>query len=42
MKRLKHWLASRRRKREEDKRIKQRIEEVHRMVREELLKKTGD
>jgi len=39
MKRLKHWLASRRRKREEDQRIKQRIKEVQRMAREELLKK---
>ena len=38
MKRLKHWLATRRRKREEDKRIKQRIEEVYRMMREILLK----
>jgi len=39
MKRLKQWLVSRRRKREEDQRIKQRIEEVQRMAREELLKK---
>ena len=39
MKRFKQWLASRRRKREEDKRIKQRIEEVHQMMREVLLKK---
>ena len=39
MKRFKQWLANRRRKREEDKLIKQRIEEVHQMMREVLLKK---
>ena len=42
MKRLKQWLASRRRKREENKRIKQRIEEIQRMVREVLLRKDNE
>jgi len=40
--RLKQWLASRRRKREEDKRIKQRIQEVERMMREVLLRKDNE
>jgi len=39
MKRFKQWLANRRRKREEDKLIKQRIKEVEHMMREVLLKK---
>jgi len=42
MKRLKQWLASRRRRREEDRRIKQRIQEVQRMVREVLLRKDNE
>ena len=42
MNRLKQWLASRRRKREEDKRIKQRIQEVERMMREVLLRKDNE